>query len=183
MTSTSPQRSEKIQIKLFADPSALPPLESFIPVFHGWIRDKKLDELLIDVADYAHVHEGPGVVLIGHEADYSIDHADGRPGLLYVRKRGLAESSAEQRLIDAIQRAQRARALLEDDPALSGIRFSNDELLIRVPDRLHATNTDECFAEYQPTVEHALQSSSLNLNALQRVGDPREPLTVRATSR
>ena len=50
----------------------------FIEVFHQWIRDETLEELLIDVADYRHVPSGPGVMLIALEADYSMDHADNR---------------------------------------------------------------------------------------------------------
>ncbi|HEV8246140.1 MAG TPA: hypothetical protein VGP93_10250, partial [Polyangiaceae bacterium] len=76
--------SPKIQVKYFAvEPIAL---EHFVPVFHRFIRDHVLDELLIDVADYAHVHHGPGVVLVGHAADYYMDQGEGRLGLLYSRK-------------------------------------------------------------------------------------------------
>ncbi|MCG8364404.1 MAG: hypothetical protein MJA27_13865, partial [Pseudanabaenales cyanobacterium] len=47
--------------------------EDAINVFHSWIQDQKLDDQLIDVADYSHVPEGPGVMLIGHNAFYSFD--------------------------------------------------------------------------------------------------------------
>ena len=56
-------------------------LEKLVPVFHQWIREKKIpDELLIDVADYAHVPQGPGVVLIDQEqaaADKGKAHSEG----------------------------------------------------------------------------------------------------------
>ena len=47
------------------------------------------DHLLIDVADYEHVPNGPGTVLVSHEANIHLDLADGRPGLLYIRKQPL----------------------------------------------------------------------------------------------
>ena len=47
-----------------------------------------MKKLLLDVADYKHVQEGPGIVLIGHEADYSLDLGGGRAGLVYDRNRG-----------------------------------------------------------------------------------------------
>ena len=78
----------KFQVKLYTRAGEIE-LEKLVPVFHEWIRVKKIpDELLIDVADYAHVPQGPGVVLIGHQSDYYLDVADKRPGLLYSRKRG-----------------------------------------------------------------------------------------------
>ena len=49
----------KLQVKLFSDNVDSSNLEKFIPVFHRWIRDHLLDELMIDVADYSHVHHGP----------------------------------------------------------------------------------------------------------------------------
>ncbi|MBW1832016.1 MAG: hypothetical protein JRJ10_10020, partial [Deltaproteobacteria bacterium] len=71
-------QATKFQVKLYARAGEIE-LGKLIPVFHEWIRAKKItDELLIDVADYAHVPQGPGVVLIGHQSDYYLDVADNR---------------------------------------------------------------------------------------------------------
>src|ERR1700693_2074086 len=61
-------------------------LEPLIPVFHSWIENQNGDELLIDVADYTHVPAGPGIVLIGHEGNYSVDNTGDRLGVRYNRK-------------------------------------------------------------------------------------------------
>ena len=55
-------------------------------MFHDWIQNQRLDELLIDVVDYRHVHDGPGVILIAHDAHYAFDTSEGRLGLLYSRR-------------------------------------------------------------------------------------------------
>jgi hypothetical protein len=60
--------------------------DAVIPVFHSWIQGQVCVELLLDVADYRHVHGGSGIVLIGHEADYSLDNTDNRWGIRYNRK-------------------------------------------------------------------------------------------------
>ena len=78
-------QSPKIQVKYFTQEPV--ELEHFVPVFHRWIRDRVLDDMVIDVADYAHVHHGPGIVLIGNAVDYFMDQGEGRLGLLYSRKR------------------------------------------------------------------------------------------------
>ena len=57
--------AKRVQVKVYA--AGAVPTERLIPVFHRWIREKTLDELALDVADYGHVHEGPGVVLIGQD--------------------------------------------------------------------------------------------------------------------
>jgi hypothetical protein len=180
----SPQSAdgiERVQVKLFATDPDRVELEAFVPVFHRWIQDRVLeDELPIDVADYAHVHEGPGVVLVGHGADYYLDLGEGRPGLLFSRKRAL-EGTFQGRLEDALRRAERACQLLEADSALDGLRFGRDELLIRVHDRLRAPNTDATFATLRPAIETALTGVYDGKTVeLSREGGERQPLTVRA---
>ena len=91
---------QHVNVKLYLrDPQAVK-LEALVPVFHGWIQNKACEELLIDVADYRHVHAGPGVVLIGHQADYSVDNTDNR--LAFV-------TTVKQRLREAIETAFRRR--------------------------------------------------------------------------
>ena len=95
-----------------------------IPIFHEWIQQHRLDdELLIDVADYSHVHHGPGVLLMSHEAQYGLDQADGKLGLLYSRRRK-GEGDVHVRLSAAFRAALRACHLLQEEPALDGkLRF------------------------------------------------------------
>jgi hypothetical protein len=50
----------KYDLKLFLDAASRFDLEECIPIFHRWIQDQALDEVLIDVADYRHVHHGRG---------------------------------------------------------------------------------------------------------------------------
>ena len=56
-------------------------LEQIVELFHQWVADQSMPEMLIDIADYRHVPDGPGSVLVGLESDYAIDHAGGRYGL------------------------------------------------------------------------------------------------------
>ena len=115
-----------------------------ISVFHRWIRDAALGEdiTLIDVVDYRHIVRGPGVVLIGHGHQLRWDTADGRPGLLYARKRD-GPGDAGTKLRDALRRGLDACAALEREPVLSGgLRFRTDQVQVTVMSRLVADNTD-----------------------------------------
>lgn len=127
----------RLQVKVYAA-GAAPPFESFVPVFHDWIKHRALRETLVDVASYAHVARGPGVLLVGHAGDYYVEDTDGRVGLCYSRKR--EPPPPAERLTDAFRRAIHAAILLEKDARLAagGLRFSGRELLLRLNDRLAA---------------------------------------------
>ena len=146
---------EKLQIKLYTDRATGISPEAFVVVFHNWIKKKLLPELMIDVANYAHVPRGPGVALIGHGNDYFIDEGDGRLGLLYSRKRGAPD--AGQRIADAFRRTLYAASLLEGDAALAAggakVSFRTDEVQLRVNDRLAAPNDDATFAALKPELD------------------------------
>lgn len=173
---------EKVSVKLFASQNVEAPLESYIPVFHRWIREAKLDELLIDVADYTHVPRGIGVLLVGHGSDVAIDQGEDRPGVMFCRKRALPAGT--ELVTDALRRALQAAALLDADPEVHGPKaFGKGEVLLRFPDRLHVSNDDQSFEKVRPIVSAALAEALPGVVfSLRREGEPREPLTIRATS-
>src|SRR5438270_8858929 len=129
---------QHINVKLLLD--APPDLDPIIPIFHGWIQNQGFDTLLLDVADYRHVHHGPGIILIGHEADYSIDNAGGRLGLRYNRKAPLAGDN-QFRLVQAARSALLASQRLQADTRLNGkLHFNGQDIELFVNDRAIAPN-------------------------------------------
>ena len=145
---------QKIAVKFFAADAPALRLEEFIPVFHRWIQERRVDGTLVDVADYSHLANGPGVMLVGHEADYSMDAAEGPLGLLYSRKMALDGPPAD-RIRAAFRSAQEACAKLEED--LKGrIQFDTRKALVILNDRLGAPNSEETMAAFRPPLESAL---------------------------
>jgi hypothetical protein len=145
----------KIAVKLFAVRDGFAP-DAFVPVFHRWIQEQSLPgHLLIDVADYAHVANGPGTVLVSSEANLYTDRAEGRLGLLYSRKLPFSPPGTfRQRLRAAIGEALKAAEKLESDSALSGkLNFRGDEILIRLNDRLNAPNNEQTLADVKLDVQ------------------------------
>jgi hypothetical protein len=141
--------AQRLVFKLYAEPNTVPAHE-FTKVFHQWIQTRRLDEVVIDVTDYSHVHNGPGVVLICHAANYSVDTLDERLGVTFNRKRDVAGTLSE-RLTSALRSTLSACRLLEEDPALSGkLRFSTNEILFRANDRLLAPNSADTHAIFEP---------------------------------
>lgn len=142
----------KIAVKIFADQDVFSGNE-FLPLFQRWIQDQSLPgHLLIDVADYAHVADGPGTVLVSSQANISTDRANHRLGLSYFRKLPL-DGTFRDRLRQVLAAALGAAAKLEAEPSLAGrLKFRADQLLIRIHDRLEAPNTAETFAAIEPDI-------------------------------
>jgi len=132
---------QHISVKLFLKNPGAVDWEALIPVFHRWIEEQPDGELLLDIADYRHVIAGPGVVLIGHYANYSLDNAGGRPGLRYHRKAAM-DGTNQDRLSEATQAALTALQRLETDARLRGtVQFNGHEMEISINDRLLAPNS------------------------------------------
>jgi hypothetical protein len=171
----------KIVVKFFADGTPALPIETYIPVFHRWIQKGSVEGLLLDVADYGHLPQSPGIVLVAHEADYAMDASEGPLGLLYNRKApgtgGLAE-----RIKAAFKSALGACVKLETEPELQGkLKFQAGQALLIANDRLNAPNTDEAFAALRPDLALALQSvyGGSPIEISRDLRDPRTRLSVR----
>ena len=145
---------QRFSLKIYADPPDAVAPRAVIPVFHRWIRERAGSELLIDVADYTHLVDGPHVLLVAHEANYAIDGGGGRVGLSYTRKRPAGGSLAE-RLGRAARALLAAGRRLEQDPeAMPEGRFAfrGDELAVVVNDRLLAPSTAAAAAGFRVPV-------------------------------
>ncbi len=167
----------RISVKFFlADPASLD-LELVLPVFHRWIQEHRVEGLLVDVADYRHVIDGPGVLLIGNDADYSLDRGGGRPGLAYARKRAFA-ADLPATLRQVFRGALEGCRLIESEPALR-LRFRTDEAKITFLDRLRAPNRPETFERLKGDIEAVSKKLYPRGSVTPWGGDPREPLAVR----
>ena len=148
---------QHVNVKFFVDGTLQVDPERFIEVFHRWIREHTLDEMLIDIADYRHVPAGPSVLLVGFEADYSLDNAGNRYGLRYNRKAPL-KGSNKDRICQALRTTAHVCQLLEAEFDSEGpLRFSRQEFELFVNDRAQAPNTPETFEACKPDLEESLK--------------------------
>jgi len=172
--------ARKVQVKVFIESPKAVDIEPMVPVFHDWIRTDALGELLIDVTEYGHVHNGPALLLVGHGSDYCVDFAEGRAGLLYSRKRA-APADATECVLDAIRRALFAAKKLEGEASLpTPVRFRGDELTIRLNDRLRAPNDKATFASVEPVLRASLAKVyGATAFTIESFGEPRDLFGVR----
>jgi hypothetical protein len=145
----------KFGVKIFAANPEAVNIRDFIPVFHSWIQQQKIEgHQLIDVHDYSHVHHGPGILLVAHEGNFSMDGADGRLGLVYIRKQPAS-------LSETVQTAFAAAKVLEEE---RGVKFHTGTFEVFCNDRL-----------VTPSAAEIAEATGGKVS--QKPGDPRERLT------
>ena len=142
-----------------------------VDIFHRWVATQSVPGvLLIDVAELLHVPDGPGVIAVGFEADFALDHTDGTWGVLYRRKTLSAGSNAD-RLKQAFAAAADTAAQLE--AAFPGaLKFSRTELEIIINDRGIAPNTPATFQAALPEIEAGLVATLGQSGFHVTAGDP-----------
>ena len=177
---TTPQR---IAAKfLLADPTAGLDLAPFIAVFHRYIQQGAVPGLLVDVADYSHVPDGPGVVLIGHDVDYGLDQVGGKTGLLTLRKRYTGLSTAEVARDTLVKALTTMRAL--EAEAGAAVSFDTGAVTFELFDRLLSPNSDESFEtrrkELEPVAD-ALYGAGAHEIERVHAEDPRKALALRVS--
>jgi len=140
---------QHINLKFYIENPESLDLEKFHGVFNSWIQRSLTDDLLVDIAEYLHVHNGPGIMLIGHNANYSFDNTAGRLGLLYNRKE-LVDGTNRQKLAQAAHAVLSAMRILEKE---NRVHFIGNEVQLIVNDRLVAPNTAETFVALKDDFE------------------------------
>ena len=166
----------KLGVKIFASNPEVVDIQEFIPVFHSWIQKQNIEgHLLVDVHDYSHVHQGPGILLVAHEGNFSMDQGGDRLGLVYYRKQPASDS-----LKIAFESAQAACRRLEAEPKLNGIKFRTDEFLVFSNDRLLAPNTADARGQLEPVIKRAFGDVTVTLAP--QSADPRERLALRVVN-
>lgn len=163
---------KRLSVKFFAQNPDVVQAGAFIPVFQRWIQRRSVPGLLIDVADYSHVPDGPGILIIAHEGDYAYDFRAGRPGILYTSKRPAVET-LNGLLEHTFTAALAAVQLAEKEKKLNGLTFDLSTAELTFVDRLNAPNTPEAFNVLQ---------SQVDLDLTRVENDPRACLTVIAQS-
>jgi len=170
---------QHFRVKLFATAESRPRLSDAIPVFHRWIQQNRVPETAIDVSDYEHVPAGPGVILVCHEAIYGLDQGQDQLGLVYNR-RTVLDGSIEDRLRQAVDAAESAAALLEQEPEFAAnLRFDRHRWEVSINDRALAPNTEATWAILAPVIRDVFDRIiGAGKYSLARNSDPRELVRV-----
>jgi rhodanese-related sulfurtransferase len=128
--------------------SGIADLEPALGVFHRFIQRRLVEGFILDVADYRHVPNGPGVMLVGHDVDYGIT----KDALTVTMKR--RGDDAGTQFTDALRMALGATEAISADGGLPAA-FDTTQLRVSVADRKLGSPADiqsALLAEVAPVV-------------------------------
>ena len=150
---------QKFGIKLFFKTNGGYPSKDFIPVFHNWIQTNSIpDHLLIDVIDYSHIQDGPGIMLIAHEGQISLDKENNSPGLLYLRTSKI-EGDFQKRFKFAFATLINTAKLLQNNKIGTNVAFETKAFRFIANDRLLAENNKYNQSIFSKTLNEILEKN------------------------
>jgi hypothetical protein len=182
MTEAKADGFYKVCVKVYASESSVEDDAAlFVPIFHEWIRDRAFDLVMLDVADYAHAPDSPGIVLVCHEVSFSMDRSDGRLGLL-AQRRTPVEGTAEDAVAKTLAHTLEVAKKLQGDPRVSKVmRLDVSNVRVESNDRLRLPNSDSGFTAFAPVVvEGVRRLTGVGATVSRIVNDPRDRLAVEA---
>ncbi len=135
---------------------------TFIPIFHTWIRESAVpNEVLIDVADYMHMAEGPFALLVGHYRDIAFDVDSFGHGLQIVCKRDL-EGEPVTQVRGLFEHMRAVTSLLAEALQTPPSRLlAPERARLRLCDRLLGADTGVCAALERAVAEVAAAGTSV----------------------
>ena len=167
-----------VKLSLKREPRLQP--DDLLPIFQRWIQEHTVDGMLIDVIDYKHVPEGPGIILIADEGDYGYDLSDGQVGLQYIRKRALPDNLPDALRL-TFRHALNAARQLEADTR-GDLEFDYHSAKITFLDRMRFRNSPERFDELRDEIASALaQIYGAAVQLERQYNDPRLNFALRCT--
>lgn len=131
-------------------------LDSLLAIFGRWRTDAEHPAKWVDLADYAHMSRGAGIVIVGKQGIFGVTRFD--PGLgLFYSGRSEYEGSCEQRVIESFRRhLSLATALLREPDYPDELKKLSGVWDITINDRLNFPNTGETDQQLRPVIQAAL---------------------------
>jgi len=149
---------QRISVKLFADTPPGFSVDPFLAIFGRWRNETDHPARWVDVADYAHMVQGPGILLVGKQGSFAANMDEPGFGLLYSGKQDF-EGDVEQRFLEAFRRALELQKRLVSEPEFpEAVKLRTGDWLVFVNDRLDFPNTDETDELLKPGIQAALDT-------------------------
>ena len=147
---------QRIDVKLLLDTPPNPNIDVFLVIFDRWRQRQDHPCDWVDLADYAHMPTGPGILIAGKRDRFSIDLNPPGPGLLTSTRAGL-EGSLEDRVREAFRRARELnRSVLTEPEFPAEFSVSAEGWEIYINDRLAFPDSDASDSLVRPALTSAL---------------------------
>lgn len=147
---------QRIHLKILVDAPAGLSLDPFLAIFGRWRHDKNHPAEWVDLADYAHMAKGPGVMLGGKQCNFCVSTDDPGLGLLYAGKKDF-EGPVENRVLEAFRRCIRLSQALAAEPQFPPeMTLNTQSWELFINDRLQFPNTDATDRLLRTPIQAAL---------------------------
>jgi len=148
---------QRIQIKIASNAEPKVNLEPLIAIFARWRKETNPAAEWVDLADYAHMVDGPGVMLIGHRCYIGFDLA--KPlGVIYAARKGLTGGLKERIASTFHSCFEMTQRLIREPEFPKNVALLTNSLDIRFNDRLATPNNAETDMELRPVLTEVLNS-------------------------
>ncbi len=161
---------QRIDVKQLLAAPPEPDLDPFLVIFDRWRQQSENPADWVDLADYAHMPTGPGILIAGKRDTFSLNLNPPGPGLLTSVRAGL-EGTLRDRFRESLRRARALNAAILSEPEFpSAFRVLEGAWEIFVNDRLRYPNSAESDSHIRPALAGAL---GVGVEALARHSDSR----------
>lgn len=149
---------QRIDLKAALDAPRNAPLDSLLAIFGRWRNDKEHPARWVDLADYAHMSRGAGILIVGKQGIFGVTRFD--PGLaVYYSGRDDYEGSVEQRITESFRRHLALTAALFAAPEYPAeMKALTGAWELTLNDRLHFPNNEATDALVGREIRAALDS-------------------------
>ena len=173
---------QKIDLKLILEGPPDLDVDFLLAIFGRWRLEQ--DKEIVDLADYAHVDQGPSCILISHRWHFGVTFSGGEPGLLYSTRKGL-EGTDEERLLGAARGlVELGRRLIAEPEFPREVRPDPGRIDVVFNDRTIARNDASGDSRFRPAVEAlALRLHGPGAYALRKEPEPKRRLGYRMEGR
>ena len=165
---------QKVVIKIHTHSQSSHNPEDFVATFNDFIVNRSIQGGLIDVADYSHMHNGLGVLLTTHEANWSFDEQYNQPGIMVVEK-GFAANPVSERFTQWLDSIIKVCKTIEETPRHKGIKFDYQSISLVLNDRSEkAGSLEDLKTIFEQAVKELYDSNEIdydeNFDPAKRVG-------------
>lgn len=138
-----PNDLQRIDLKVLLDVADGARYEPLLTVFDRWRKETDAPSDWVDLADYAHMQQGPAVIMAGKRENLAIDTNEPGPGVLVQTRKDL-DGSLTERFLEAFRRHLALSTRLIGEPEWpAGLTVRGGDWIVSINDRLGFPNTDE----------------------------------------
>ena len=147
---------QRIDLKALLDVAEGTKYEPILTVFDRWRQETDAPSDWVDLADYAHMRQGPAVIMAGKREHLAIDTNEPGPGVLVQTRKDLSGDVSE-RFLEAFRRHLALSTRLTSEPEWpSGIQVRGGDWVVAVNDRLGFPNSEETDEQLRAGMTAAL---------------------------